>query len=57
MVKAFLKTLLHALIGGFSAGLAGAAGGAGAKSLLLAGVASALTSVGSLLAQSPIKKS
>jgi hypothetical protein len=52
-VKPFLKTLLHAALGGFSAGIAAYTGGSGVKSLLLAGVASAATSAISLLTKSP----
>lgn len=55
-MKTFLKTLLHAVLGGFSAGVAAYTGGAQVKSLILAGVASAATSVISLLAESPVKK-
>lgn len=55
-MKAFLKALLHAALGGFSAGIAAYTGGAGVKSLLLAGVASAATSAISLFSDSPIKK-
>lgn len=53
-MKAFLKTLLHSILGGFSAGVAAYTGGAGVKSLLFAGLASAATSALSLLAKSPI---
>jgi hypothetical protein len=52
-MKTFLKTLLHAVLGGFSAGIAAYTGGAGIKSLLLAGAASAATSAISLLTKSP----
>ncbi len=52
-MRATLKTLGHAALGGFSAGVAAYTGGAGMKSLLLAGIASALTSVVSLLTKSP----
>ena len=55
-MKAFLKTLLHAVLGGFSAGVAAYSGGAGVKSLFLAGLASAATSAVSLLTESPVKK-
>lgn len=55
-MKVFLKTLLHAVVGGFCAGVAVHAGGAGVKSLVLAGLTSAATSAISLLAQSPIGK-
>lgn len=53
-MKAFFKTLLHAIVGGFSAGVAAYTGGAGIKSLLLAGLASAATSAISLLSKSPV---
>jgi hypothetical protein len=56
-VNAFFKTLLHALLGGFSAGVAAAAGGAGLKTLLYAGLASAATSAISLLTKSPGRNS
>jgi hypothetical protein len=52
-MKAFFKTLTHAILGGFSAGIAAYTGGAGVKSLLLAGLASAATSAISLLSKSP----
>lgn len=55
-MKAFFKALLHAVLGGFSAGIAAYTGGAGIKSLLLAGAASAATSAISLLSNSPLKK-
>jgi hypothetical protein len=54
-MKAFLKTLLHAVLGGFSAGIAAYTGGAGIKSLLMAGLARAATSAISLLSQPPKK--
>lgn len=49
----FWKTVGHAALGGLASGVAGAAGGASWKALLLAGVGSALTSIISLFAQSP----
>jgi len=55
-MKGFFKTFLHAVLGGFSAGIAAYTGGAGVKSLLLAGVASAATSAISLLTKSPAQK-
>ena len=54
-MKAFFKTLAHAAVGGFAAGIAGFGGGAHIKAVLLAGAGSAITSVFSLLSKNPAK--
>jgi hypothetical protein len=56
-VKIF-KVILHAIMGGFVAGMAGFSGGSSnLKTLLLAGAGSALTSVISLFSDPPGKVS
>lgn len=56
-MSTLLKTLIHAAVGGFAAGLATIPAGAPvtAKSFLFPALASAVTSVISLFAQAPEK--
>ena len=57
-MKTFFLTLAHAAIGGFASGFLAHMGGAGGFSKIsaMAGAGSAITSVLSLFAQSPVQK-
>lgn len=53
LMTSFFKTVLHATLGGFLAGIGGVAGGAHLKSILLAGAGAAGAAVISLWTKSP----